>query len=486
MTDSKTPEAPDPSTVSSDEFAKLLAATRPVEVFTKGASVKGTIVQIGETDVLVDIGGRSEATIARAELQNAKGELTSKVGDTLEATVVTAEGGVRLSRKMVGGGSHAREMLMEAWKSHIPVQGRVTASVKGGYEVQVAGVRGFCPFSQIDTRRQEDPTLYFNKTFDFQIKEYHPSRRNLILSRRALLEKESRKQEAEARAQIVEGAVQRGTVVSLQDFGAFIDLGGGIQGLLHVSEMSHARVTHPKDLLSVGQEVEVQVLKLDSKKNKISLTRKPLESDPWSEVDKKFHAGQIQTAKVVRTAEFGAFVELLPGVDGLVHVSELHGRKVEAGSELKVQIIKVEPSRRRISLGVASEGSEAGSRVEVKPVRVGDMVTGKVEKVEKFGVFLRIGPGRTGVIPNKELGTPRGADHRKMFKPGTEMTAEVIEADPSGRRIRLSVTKVAHREEREAIERYRKDVTRSAGGSFSTLADAFKAFKPRSGDGEPQ
>jgi small subunit ribosomal protein S1 len=485
VTDSKAPEAPDPSTVSSDEFAKLLAATRPVEIFTKGASVKGTIVQIGETDVLVDIGGRSEATIARAELQNAKGELTSKVGDAIEATVVAAEGGVRLSRKLTAG-SQAREMLMEAWKSHIPVQGRVTASVKGGYEVQVAGVRGFCPFSQIDTRRQEDPTLYFNKTFDFQIKEYHPSRRNLILSRRALLEKEIKKQEAEARAQIVEGAVQRGTVVSLQDFGAFVDLGGGIQGLLHVSEMSHARVAHPKDLLAVGQEVEVQVLKLDRKKNKISLTRKPLESDPWSGVDRKFHAGQIQTAKVVRTAEFGAFVELAPGVDGLVHISELQGRKVEAGSELKVQIIKVEPSRRRISLGVASDGAEAGSRVEVKPVRVGDTVTGKVEKVEKFGVFLRIGPGRTGVIPNKELGTPRGADHRKMFAPGTEMTAEVIEADPAGRRIRLSVTKVAHREEREAIERYRKDVTRSTGGSFSTLADAFKAIKPRSGDSEPE
>jgi len=475
LTDLTTPE----------DFAKLLAATRPAEIFTKGALVKGTIVQISDTDALVDIGGRSEATIARAELVNSTGELTVNVGDPIEATVVSADGGVRLSKKMVAGGSNAREMLMEAFKNHIPVQGRVTASVKGGYEVQVAGTRGFCPFSQIDVRRQEDPTLYFNKTFDFAIKEYHPSRRNLILSRRVLLEKETKKQEAEQRDKITEGTVQKGTVVALQDFGAFIDLGGGIQGLLHISEMSHARVTHPKDLLTIGQEVDVQVLKLDRKKHKISLTRKPLESDPWSNVGKRFHAGQVCTAKVVRTAEFGAFVELEPGLDGLVHVSELHGKLPAAGTELKVQIIKVEPSRRRISLGVASDEAKEGSRVEVKPLRVGDQVTGKVEKVERFGVFLRLGPGRTGVIPNKELGTPRGADHRKMFAPGTELTAEVTEADPAGRRIRLSVTKVAHREEREAIERYRKDATRTTSGSFSTMADAFKAIKgstPRPGD----
>jgi small subunit ribosomal protein S1 len=234
---------------------------------------------------------------------------------------------VRLSRHLTAAGPKGkdatREMLTEAFRSRIPVQGRVTASIKGGYEVQVAGVRGFCPFSQIDVRRQEDPTLYFNKTFDFLIKEYEPRKRNLILSRRALIEAETRKNEREFREGLAEGAVIKGTVASLQDFGAFVDLGSGVQGLLHVSEISHARVENPADVLSLGQEMDVQILRIDKKKGKISLTRKPLEQDPWTDVESKLASGQILTAKVVRVAEFGAFVELVPGVDGLLHVSEL-------------------------------------------------------------------------------------------------------------------------------------------------------------------
>jgi small subunit ribosomal protein S1 len=489
------PEENDPKSPASlghDEFAKLLATSADPKSHGAGQVVRGTIVQIGDSDVLVDIGGKSEAAIARAELTGKDGELTVKVGDPLEATVISTDGNVRLSRRMaVSGGRHkdaAREALLEAFRNRVPVQGRVTASIKGGYEVQVSGVRGFCPFSQIDVRRQEDPTLYFNKTFDFLIKEYEPRKRNLILSRRTLIEAEAKKHEQEFRSSLAEGAVLKGTVASLQDFGAFVDLGPGVQGLLHVSEISHARVENPRDVLTVGQAVDVQVLRLDKKKGKISLTRKPLEQDPWTDVESRFHQGQVMTSKVVRVAEFGAFLELAPGVDGLLHVSELAslrgaGRQAEAaslvkaGEEIKVQIMKVDAARRRISLGIPHERAEVGQKVSMPPVKVGDVVTGKVEKVEKFGVFVRLGPGRTGMIPNNELGTPRGSDHRKMFPVGSEMTAEVIETDPGGRKIRLSVSKAEGREERAAMDRYRKDVTRSGAGSFSTLADAFNALK---------
>jgi len=479
-------DAPAPQTEGHDshtEFARLLATQSDPVRLQRGALVKGTVVQIGETDLLVDVGGKREATIARAELLAEDGSLTVKIGDTIEATVVSMDGSLRLSRKLTSASAQSRnralikEQLTEAFQNRMPVRGRVTASVKGGYEVQVSGMRGFCPFSQIDVRRQEDPTLYFNKTFDFLIKEYEPRKRNLILSRRALIESEARKQETAAREKLTEGAVLDGTVVSLQDFGAFVDLGSSIQGLLHVSEISHTRVAKPSDLLSVGQALKVQVLRVDKKKGKISLTRKPLEADPWSGVERRLRPGQVLSAKTMRMTEFGAFLELAPGVDGLLHISELSGRKPEPGQEMTVQVIQVDAGRRRVSLGLAPDGASPGEKVRVSPLKVGEVVTGKVERVEKFGVFLRLGAGRTGMIPNNEMGTQRGADHRKMFPPGTELTAEVIQADPGGRKIRLSVDKAKGREEREAVEKYRKDASKSGAGSFSTLADAFGALK---------
>lgn len=495
------PSSPPPAAGAPEnaEFAKLLESSEGARRHAQGSVVKGTIVQIGDSDALVDVGGRSEATIARAELLGPDGALLFNTGDLIEATVVAADGAVRLSRKMTSASAQrrdaAREMLMEAFRNHLPVSGRVTASVKGGYEVQVAGQRGFCPFSQIDVRRQEDPTLYFNKTFDFAIKEYDPRKRNLILSRRALLEAEAKKSEAETRARIVEGAVLDGTVVSIQDFGAFVELGPGVQGLLHVSEISHARVAHPKDTLTAGQPITVKVIKVDPKKGKISLSRKPLEADPWSDVTARFKPGQVLEAKVVRVAEFGAFVEMAPGVDGLLHATEMAPLRTsgggpirpqdlaKAGDEMKVAVLKVDAEKRRISLGLAGMESPGAPPAKLEPVKVGDIVTGKVEKVEKFGVFLRLGPGRTGLVPNNELGTPRGTDHRRMFPIGTEMTAEIIEADSAGRKIRLSVSKAEGREEREAVARYRKDVSRAGGESLSTLADAFAAFRKQPGGG---
>jgi small subunit ribosomal protein S1 len=501
QTEPKPPILPEPQTTpdaptSHEEFARLLASSSDPKRHAAGSVVKGKVVQIGETDILVDVGGKSEATIARAELAAEDGSLSIQVGDPIEATVVSTEGGVRLSRRMSAStkDKHAvKQMLIDASRNGVPVSGRVTASVKGGYEVQVSGVRGFCPFSQIDVRRQEDPTLYFHKTFDFLIKEYNPGKRNLVLSRRALIEVEQRKQEEEVRASITEGSVMKGTIVSLQDFGAFIELGGGIQGLLHVSEISHARVEKPSDLLSVGQSLDVQILKIDAKKKKISLTRKPLEGDPWIGVGDRVRQGQVITAKVMRVTDFGAFLEVLPGVDGLLHVSEMAAMKngggagrnakpqdmIKAGEELKVSVVKVDEARRRVSLGLATEKPAPGVSAPPppEPPKVGETVKGKVERVEKFGVFIRLGPGRAGMIPNNELGTQRGADHKRLFPAGTELTAEVIEVDPAGRKIRLSLVKAMGREEREAVEKYRKDPVKSGGTSFSTLADAFNAMK---------
>ncbi|MFQ5702128.1 MAG: S1 RNA-binding domain-containing protein [Acidobacteriota bacterium] len=474
-----------------EDLADLLASGPDMSLPSRGDIVRGKLVQITETDALVALGGKSDAVIAREELLGKDGAPAFKIGDTIEARVVSTDGILRLSRQTISSlmsKEEVREMLAEAARKKLPVRGRVTASVKGGYEVMVGGVRGFCPFSQIDLRHQEDPLLYFNKTFDFQVKEFRPRRGNLILSRRVLIEREAKKKEAAFRASLTAGSVHEGKVVSLQDFGAFVDLGSGVQGLVHVSEISHARVEHPKDALSVGQPVRVQVLKHDKKKGKISLTLKALEADPWDGIADLFHVGQVLASKVTRVTEFGAFLEITPGVDGLLHVSEMQGLSspasrrtgaenlIQPGQELKVQVLKVDARRRRVSLGLADESSMPGDIVEMSRLRVKSIVTGKVERLEKFGVFLRIGPGRIGLIPNNELPMPRGADRAKLFPVGTELTAEIIEADPAGRKIRLSVSRARDREEREALQRYKQDKTKS-GGSLSTLADAFAAFR---------
>ncbi len=482
------------STEPTEEFADLLATSEDPKKPEVGDSVTGTVAQIGPEEILVDFGGKQEGVIARAELLDKKGSLTVKIGDAVQATVVSLDGGLKLSRRphaaAGGDASKVKEMLIEAQKNRTPVEGRVTASVKGGYEVLVSGVRGFCPFSMIDLKRQHDPTLYFNKTFQFRVKEYTPRKKNLILSRRAILEQEAKKIETEARARITPGAVVKGTVASLHDFGAFIDLGANVQGLLHVSELSHKRVSTPADVLSAGQEVDVQVLRVDKKTRKISLTRKPLEQDPWHGVSTRFRKGQILQPKVVRVTEFGAFCELGDGIDGLLHVSELgaHGRKAEdvvkVGEAVKVQIISVEEKRRRISLGLAPDDVAVGAKLEVAALKVGQIVTGKVERIEKFGVFVRMGAGSTGMIPSNELNVPRGADIRKAISIGSEIRAEVIERDKAGRKIRLSARKATVREEREAIDRYRKDANKSGAGSFSTLGDAFDAFN-KSRDQKP-
>ncbi len=474
-----------------EDFASLLATTPDPLKPELGATISGKVAQIGPEDILVDVGGKREAVISRSELVGENGSVALKVGDTVEAKIIAVDGELRLSRKasvsMKGMSKDAaKQMLQEAFQGGVPIDGRVTASIKGGYEIDVAGMRGFCPFSQIDLRRHHDPTLYFHKTFQFRIKEFDPRKRKLVLSRRAILESEAKKLEKEARAKIMPGAVFKGSVVTLQDFGAFVDLGGGLQGLLHVSEISHARVANPSEILTVGQELDVQVLRVDKKTGKISLTRKPLEEDPWSDVKKRFKAGQVLQAKVVRVTDFGAFLELAPGVDGLLHVTEMSAeygsgknaqQMIKVGEEIKAQVIKVDGKRRRVALGLAPRDVEVGQHVEMPALRVGAIVEGKVERIEKFGVFVRMGPGRTGLIPSNELGTPRGSDPRKGFPIGADVRAEIIEADPAGRKIRLSIRKAAEREEREALDRYRKDASKAGSSSLSTLADAFNAFK---------
>jgi small subunit ribosomal protein S1 len=274
--------------------------------------------------------------------------------------VVSTTGGLTLSRKLALGAATARQ-LEDAFQAGLPVEGKVERAVKGGYDVRVARQRAFCPISQIDIVRNTEPAQHEGRVYKFRIIEYKERGRNIVVSRRALLEEEQLASAADVRKSIVEGAVMTGRVASVREFGAFVDLGGGVQGLLHVSEMAWARVSDTSQVVNPGDEITVKVLRVDADKQKISLGLKQLAVDPWSKVADTYKAGQLRTGRVVRVAEFGPFIELEPGVDGLIPLSEsgvardADVRKTfRVGDEVQVVVLDVDAAARRIRLSVTA------------------------------------------------------------------------------------------------------------------------------------
>ncbi|MEO8275589.1 MAG: S1 RNA-binding domain-containing protein [Thermoanaerobaculia bacterium] len=340
-----------------------------------GDRISAKIVGFGEETAFVDLGRKSEGKIPLSQLTDDEGQRTVAVGDTVEAIVAAISDDGVLLRVRAGRGPAAPAELQQAHTYGLPVDGTVSAVVKGGVEVTVSGVRAFCPISQLDLRYVEDAASYIGQRLSFRITRYEEGKGrnlNLVLSRRALLAEEAEAKAAIAREKLVVGKTVRGTVTSLATYGAFVDL-GGVEGLLHVSELGHGRVDHPKDVLAVGQEVEVQILKIsppDEKgREKISLSRRALVADPWQEEAAKLVAGSRRQGKVTRLELFGAFVELAPGLEGLLHISELAastGREVrhpremlKIGQSIEVAIASVDRPARRISLALPAKGDDA-------------------------------------------------------------------------------------------------------------------------------
>ena len=341
-----------------EDFATLFAASERVKRIEKGQTIDGTIVKIGQEVALVDVGGKSEAVIDIAELKDDQGGLEVAVGDRIQARVVSTSGGLTLSRRGLLGAATARQ-LEDAFHLRLPVEGRVERSVKGGYEVRIAKQRAFCPMSQIDIVRNTEPAQHEGRTYRFLIIEFKEGGRNLVVSRRAVLEEEQKASAAEVRKSIVEGAVVTGRVASVRDFGAFVELGGGVQGLLHVSEMGWARVSDPSQLVKPGDEITVKVLRIDEDKQKISLGLKQLLDDPWSKAGETYQAGQLRKGRVTRVADFGVFVELEPGIQGLVPMSETGvsrdmdvKKAFPVSREIDVVVLEVDQSARRMRLSV--------------------------------------------------------------------------------------------------------------------------------------
>ena len=354
-----------------EDFATMFEASLKARQFEQGQTLEGTIVAIGSEVAFVSVGGKSEAQIDIAELKDEDGDIEVSIGDRIQAVVVSTSGGIVLSRKGVRNAATQRE-LEDAFRAGLAVEGKVESVNKGGYEVRIARARAFCPLSQIDIVRTAEPAVHVGKTYTFRIIEYKDGGKSVVVSRRKHLEEEQQASADAVRASIVAGAVLTGRVVSVRDFGAFVDLGGGIQGLLHVSEMSWARVATPGEVVAAGDQITVKVLRVDEGTGKISLGLKQLQDDPWSTVGTTYQAGQVRTGRVTRIADFGAFVELEPGITGLMPVSETGldrdadlAKAFPIGSALEVAVLEADASGRRIRLSrkaVAQQREQAELR----------------------------------------------------------------------------------------------------------------------------
>jgi small subunit ribosomal protein S1 len=464
-----------------EDFAAMFEASTKAKRFERGQTLEGTIVAIGPTEAFVDVGGKGEATIEIAELKDDEGALEVAVGDRIQATVVSTVGGLTLSRKLMRGAATNRQ-LEDAFRAGLPVEGKVEREVKGGYEVRIARQRAFCPFSQIDIVRM-DPSEYVGRVYEFRITEYSEGGKNLVVSRRALLQDAQQASADQARQSIVVGAVLTGRVVSVRDFGAFVDLGGGVQGLLHVSEMGWSRVSDASQILKPGEEITVKVLRIDDDKRKISLGLKQLSADPWSSVAATYEVGQTLSGRVTRVADFGAFVELEPGVEGLAHSSTFAptGRsdgwntQITAGMTGTFEILSIDLDKKRIGLALIPDGgARAGGAAPSSTIVPGARLSGRVERHEKFGVFVFLAPGRTGLVPMSETGVAREGDVAKTFPIGATVDVIVLEVDPAGRRIRLSVKAVQDAREADEVREYAEREDAAPPEGFGSLADKLR------------
>jgi small subunit ribosomal protein S1 len=464
-----------------EDFAAMFEASLQTKHLEKGEPVEGSIVTIGPEVALVDVGGKGEAVINVDELKNTEGEIEVVVGDRIQAIVTSTTGGITLSRRLAGSAASDRQ-FEDAFHSGLPVEGKVERAIKGGYEVRLGRNRAFCPISQIDVRGA-DAAAHEGSVYQFRIIEYKDGGRNIVVSRRVLLEEEQQANAAVIREKIIPEAVLTGRVTSVRDFGAFVDLGAGIQGLLHVSEMSWSRVSNPAEILKPGEEITVKVLRLDEDKKKISLGLKQLSADPWSKVSEAYAIGQQRAGRITRVAEFGAFVEFEPGIEALAHASTFAptqsggwSSQVSPGMTGTFEILSVDLGQKRIGVALLGEGSApakgtAAGRTGIVP---GARLTGKVERHEKFGVFVFLAPGRTGLIPVTETGVAREGDIPKTFPVGADVEVVVLDIDQSGRRIRLSAKAVMEARESEEVREWAERQASPSEG-LGTLADKLRS-----------
>ena len=429
-------------------FAELLEAYsgRSEDALQVGDKVSVRVIAIGRDAVFVDTGTKIDGSVERDELLDEDGNLTCEVGDTLDLFVVAREEGeIRLSRALSGIGG--LQMLQEAHDSRIPVEGKVEAVRKGGFDVRVLQHRAFCPISQIDIRYVETPEDFVGQTFEFLVTQFEARGRNIVVSRRRLLEQEREASRKAFMAELETGTLHEGRVVRVVPFGAFVELAPGVEGLVHVSELSWSRVAEPGDVVREGDRLTVKVLDIkpgEKGQSKIALSHKQAGDDPWETAIDRFTAGTAVPAKITRCAPFGAFAELTPGIEGLIHISEMSFTQrvnkpedvVTPGETVSVMIKSVDRENRKISLSLRDVAGDPWDTLGDK-YRPGQVVEGTVEKKAPFGLFVALEPGVTGLLPKARWSDALDAGRLENAKPGQRLSVVVESIDRDQRRIGL-------------------------------------------------
>ncbi|MCL2690050.1 MAG: S1 RNA-binding domain-containing protein [Chitinispirillia bacterium] len=457
-------EENNPEDRKSDELMKMLDGyDKPMKNYAKGDKASGKVTRIGSDYIYADIGSKNEALIKASEFLDEDGAVSVNVGDEVSGFIISQSAGETVISKSLGGQSVAIDTLYDALNSKAPVQGKVTGVAKAGLTVKVMGHRAFCPISQIDIKFTVDVNEYLNKTLDFVISRITEGGKNIVLTRIPLFEAGIEEQFKKLEEAVTTHAVMRGKISKIAEFGLFVQT-GDIEGLVHISEVSWERAQKLGDSFTVGQDVEFIVLKAERKEplrnSKISLSIKQMFDDPWTKIQQNFKVGGAVEGKVTRLADFGAFVELIPGAEGLVHISEMSWGKrihhpsevVKPGQSVKVTILAIDENKKAVSLTLKDVADDPWNGIGER-FAVGSDVAGVVAKKAKFGYFIDLNENITGLLVFANM----TADKKDALKPGDNVTVSIESIDTENRRISLSMGVAEVRKDSEDTKQYLKE-----------------------------
>lgn len=430
-----------------ESFAELFEASQVLDV-ERGAVISGQVVAIDSDWITVDTGLKSEGIVARSEFLNEQGELEVAVGDQVQVVVDTVDNGMgqtQLSREKAKR-AETWNVLEKIYENNEIVTGLISGKVKGGFTVDIGSVRAFLPGSLVDTRPVRDTAHLEGKELEFKVIKLDQKRNNVVVSRRAVMESENSAEREALLSNLEEGQEVVGVVKNLTDYGAFVDL-GGIDGLLHITDMAWRRIKHPSEVVEVGQELKVKVLKFDRERNRVSLGLKQLGTDPWQDVLNNYPKGTNVKARVTNLTDYGCFAEIADGIEGLVHVSEMdHTNKnihpskvVQIGDEIMVQILDIDEDRRRISLGIKQTMPNPWEEFD-KNYQKGDKVSGTIKSITDFGIFIGLEGGIDGLVHLSDLSwTESGEEAIRNYNKGDTVEAVILSVDAEANRISLGI-----------------------------------------------
>ncbi|HET7611505.1 MAG TPA: 30S ribosomal protein S1 [Rhodanobacteraceae bacterium] len=431
-----------------ESFAELFEQSQSLAKLKPGSIVSGIVVEIRPDVVVVNAGLKSEGIVPIEQFRSEGGDLEVEVGDEVKVALDAIENGfgeTMLSREKAKR-SMVWDELEQAFSDEAAVTGRINGKVKGGFTVDIQDVRAFLPGSLVDVRPVRDPAYLEGKDLEFKIIKLDRKRNNVVVSRRAIVEEEHSEEREQLMEKLQEGAILHGVVKNLTDYGAFVDL-GGIDGLLHITDMAWKRVRHPSEVVNVGDELDVRVLKFDRERNRVSLGLKQLGDDPWVSITRRYPSGTRLFGKVSNVTDYGCFVELEPGVEGLVHVSEMDwtnknvnpAKVVQVGDEVEVMVLDVDEERRRISLGMKQTQSNPWEAFAAT-FKKGDKVHGAIKSITDFGIFVGLDGGIDGLVHLSDISWQgNGEELVRDFKKGEEVDAVVLAVDPERERISLGI-----------------------------------------------